>query len=112
MRRAHSFAPQTLDVAVVLGLEVARARRARRWTAAQLADRAGVSVTTLRKVEQGDPTVALGIAFEVAGLVGVELFATDRTGLAALIDRGRDRLALLPSRVRKPAGDIEVDDDF
>lgn len=110
MRRTHTFAPQTLDAARVLGLEVARARRERRWTLAELADRAGVSAVTLRKVERGDPTVALGTAFEVATLLGIELFGADRAGLADLVERGRDRLALLPARVREPAG--ELHDDF
>ncbi|MBA2317861.1 MAG: helix-turn-helix transcriptional regulator [Euzebyales bacterium] len=53
---------------------MARARRERRWTVAALAERAGISPVTLRKVEKGDPTVALGAAFEVATLLGIHLF--------------------------------------
>lgn len=110
MRRSHTYSRQTLDVARVLGLEVARARRERRWTVSELAERAGISPVTLRKVEQGDPTVALGTAFEVATLVGIRLFGADREELSALVDRGRERLALLPARVREPGGDVH--DDF
>jgi transcriptional regulator with XRE-family HTH domain len=110
MRRPHTYSRQTLDAARVLGLDVARARRQRRWTAEELAERAGISPVTLRKVEQGDPTVALGTAFEVATLLGIELFGADRDGLTSLVDRGRERLAMLPARVRSPAG--EVHDDF
>ena len=50
------------------------ARRERRWTLAELAERVGVSVVTIRKVERGDPTVALGTAFEAAVIAGVVLF--------------------------------------
>lgn len=64
----------------------------------------------MRKVERGDPTVALGTAFEVATLLGVRLFDLDRADLADRVERGRDRLALLPARVREPAG--EIHDDF
>jgi transcriptional regulator with XRE-family HTH domain len=110
MPRPHTFSRQTMDVARLLGLEVARARRARRWTLEALAERAGVSVPTLRKVEQGDLSVALGTALEVATLLGIPLLAADRTELGRLLERSQDKLALLPARVRARAGG--VDDDF
>lgn len=110
MRRTHTYSPHTLDAASVLGLEVARARRQRRWTAVELAERAGVSAFTLRKVERGDPSVAPGTAFEVATLLGIDLLGGERTELSALVDHGRDRLALLPARVRQPTH--EMHDDF
>ncbi len=109
MRRSRSYTRQTLDVAKVLGLEVARARRESRWTVAELAERGGTSPATVRRIERGDPTVALGTAFEVATLVGIRLLGADRDELPALVDRGRDRLALLPARVREPSGGV-VDD--
>lgn len=111
MRKEHSYSPRALDAARLLGLEVARARRARRWSQKDLAERAGVSPNTLRSVEQGAPTVAIGIFFELALLLGVDLYGTEPAGLPALVVRGRERLALLPSRVRaQPPGDVE--DDF
>lgn len=110
MRRTHTHSQQTLDAARVLGLEVAAGRRRRRWTIAELAERSGTSPVTVRKVERGDPTVALGTAFELATLVGVPLFGVDRDALSTLVERGRERLALLPQRVRQPA--VDVDDDF
>ena len=79
-------------------------------TAEELSERAGISTFTLRKVEKGDPTVALGTAFEVATLLGIPLFGADRRDLSALVDRGRDRLAILPARVREPEGGVH--DDF
>jgi transcriptional regulator with XRE-family HTH domain len=91
-------------------LEIARARRARRWTEAGLAERAGISAVTLRNIERGAPTVGIGTVFEVATILGIELFGADREGLRSLVERGRDRLALLPSRVRE--SDAEVRDDF
>jgi len=106
----HTWSKSASEAAQVLGLEVARARRERRWTAAELAERAGITAVTLRKVERGDPTVSLGIAFEVATLVGVRLLGVERSALAGLVERGRDRLALLPASVRGPAGSIH--DDF
>jgi transcriptional regulator with XRE-family HTH domain len=89
---------------------VARARRARRWTEAEIAERAGISAVTVRNIERGAPTVGIGTVFEVATILGIELFGADREGLRSMVERGRDRLALLPSRVRAPHGVVR--DDF
>ncbi len=84
-------------------------RRERRWTLQELADRVGVSYATMRKVERGDLTVALGVALEAAAVLGVPLFDEDRSRRRLEAARVDDRLALLPRRVRTP---VEVDDDF
>ncbi len=69
-------------------------------TVAELAERVGVSVPTIRKVESGDPTVAIGTAFEAATIVGVVLFDGDPTRRVLEAGRVRDQLALLPQLVR------------
>jgi transcriptional regulator with XRE-family HTH domain len=71
-----------------------------------LAERAGISPVTLRKIERGDPTVELGSAFEVATLLGIALFAPDRRELSTMLEHARTRLALLPARVREPAAKV------
>ena len=43
---------------LVLGLRIAEGRRERRWTQAELCERAGISKATLRNAEHGEPTVA------------------------------------------------------
>lgn len=82
----------------LLGLQIAQARRERQMSTAALAERAGIARATLLKIEQGDPSVRIGSAFEVATLVGVQLFGTEEE-VVREIDRGTDRLALLPARV-------------
>lgn len=101
--------PQTLAAIRLLGERVRLGRRERRWTLQELAERVGVSVPTMRKVERGDPSVGLGIAFEAATLTGVPLFHPDPSRLSLEAARVEDRLAVLPRQVRKPT---EVDDDF
>jgi transcriptional regulator with XRE-family HTH domain len=105
----RTYSPLTVEAAKLLGARVRLARRERRWTLQELAERVGVSHVTMRKVERGDLTVALGVAFEAAAVVGVPLFHDDRS--RRLLETGRvdDRLAVLPQIVRKP---LEVDDDF
>ena len=111
MRRVHTFSTRTVDAVAVLGLAIARARRVSRWSQAELAERAGVSPDTLGSVERGAPTVAIGIVFEVAALVGLDLFGADADQLPSLVNRGRDQLSLLPSRVRTRGSDV-FEDDF
>lgn len=93
----------------MLGARVRLARRERRWTLQELAERVGVTHVTMRKVERGDLTVALGLAFEAAAVLGVPLFHEDPSRRKLEIGRVEDRLAVLPALVRKP---VEVDDDF
>ena len=108
-QRIRTYSPLTVEAARLLGARVRLARRERHWTLQELAERVGVTHVTLRKVERGDLTVALGVAFEAAAVLGVPLFHEDPARRS--LERGRvdDRLAVLPQLVRKPA---KVDDDF
>ncbi len=109
MTRAQTYSPQTRDAARILGLEIARARRERRWTIPELAERAGISHVTVRSAEKGAVTVAIGTVFEIATILGIDLFAAP-SQLPDLVTRSLDRLALLPARVRAPS--TPVNDDF
>ncbi|MDF1778133.1 MAG: helix-turn-helix domain-containing protein [Rhizobiaceae bacterium] len=82
----------------------------RNMTAQELADRAGISRTTLYNIEKGAPGPEIGIVFEVATLVGVRLFEPDSRLLTMHDERLKEKLTLMPQSVRpaKP----EVDDDF
>jgi transcriptional regulator with XRE-family HTH domain len=101
------------DAAAVLGQQIKAARVARKWTASELAERIGVDRRTVAAIEAGDPAVSIGNAFNAADILGVPLFgAEDRAELARLRREGRDRLALLPTRVDKPRKKAEPDDDF
>lgn len=110
MRRTYAYLPQTLDATVALGLEIATARRQRRMSIMELAERARITRVTVRNIERGNPTVAIGTVFEVAGLVGVNLFGINPADLPSLVRRNQDRLALLPTRVRSTGA--KVDNDF
>lgn len=106
-RGVRTFSAVTRETCHALGTEIARARRERRWAQADLAERVGVSLGTIRAVERGTPSVTLGVAFEAADVLGIELLggaerAAERTAV------NRRVLALLPQRVRT----VAVDDDF
>lgn len=107
-KRTRAYSRTVRHASTLLGSLVRQGRIERRWSSQQLAERAGITVDTLRKVERGDPTVSLGVAFDVAALVGVPLFYEDRSRLASEVARARDRVSLLPQRVRPR----DVDDAF
>lgn len=83
-----------------LGQDIRAARLRRRIKAATLAERAGTSRFTLRKIEKGDPGVSMGIYACVLFSLGM----IER--LADLSDVRRDDLGLmleeekLPQRIR------------
>jgi transcriptional regulator with XRE-family HTH domain len=105
----RTYSPVTVEAARLLGARIRLARRERRWTLQELADRVGVTHVTMRKIERGDLTVGLGVAFEAAAIVGVPLFHEERARRSLEAGRVDDRLAVLPRLVRRPA---RVDDDF
>lgn len=105
----RTYSPATIEAARLLGARIRLARRERRWTEGELAERVGITRPTLRKIERGDPSVRLGLAFEAAVLVGVALFHEDPAVRRMEAARSAERLELLPRRVRRPA---DFDDDF
>mgnify|MGYP000054459816 CR=1 FL=1 len=52
--------PQSRRALAKLGQDVATARRKRHFTVAMMVERMGVATNTYRRVEKGDPTVAMG----------------------------------------------------
>jgi len=109
MRKSASYSPRTVEAAELLGTQIRIGRLERRWTVQELAERVGVSVVTMRKIQRGDPSVGIGVAFEAATLTGVPLFYEEPSRLSSELRHASDRLALLPSRARKPQ---EIDDAF
>lgn len=103
-----TYSLATTEALRLFGARVRLARQRRRLTVAQLAERVGVSRTTIQKIERGDPGVALGTAFEAATLLGVTLFHSDPDRRRLEAARVDDMLALLPESVRLTGRD----DDF
>jgi transcriptional regulator with XRE-family HTH domain len=103
--------PYAVEAARLLGARIRLARRERRWSQAELAERAGITARTIYKIEHGDLSVGLGAAFEAAALLGVPLFHAERSQLGSDLDRTEARSALLPRPTRARSTD-EVNDDF
>lgn len=109
MAFTRTYSPRAAEAIRLLGKEIRVARRERHWTLDDLASRVGVSPPTMRKVENGDPTVALGVAFEAAAVLGLPLFGEEAGRRRIESGRLDDRLAVLPARVRPPKNDHRAD---
>jgi transcriptional regulator with XRE-family HTH domain len=94
----------------LLGTEIRQGRIERRWGVRELAERGGVTPRTVVRAERGDPTVGIGICFDLAVLCGVPLFGVERHELERQLAASRDRLSLLPAAARKSRA--PDDDDF
>jgi len=108
--KKRSYARYTLAATSLLGQLVQLERKTRKMTAQDLALRLGVDRSTLQRLEQGDPKVELGVAFEACALLNIPLFAEDQKGLTIRLDEAGKRRALLPVRVRPRT--LKISDDF
>lgn len=97
------------DALRLFGTLIRTARIERRMTAEELAERAGVSRGLIHRLESGHPGSSLGVAFEVAAVLGIPLFEAEGS-LTTTLGQADLRLRLLPKSVRPSTR--EVSDDF
>jgi transcriptional regulator with XRE-family HTH domain len=93
------------DALVELGTAVRVGRIRRRLSAQDFASRLGVTLPTLRKLEQGDPGVAVATFVSALWLIGLldrlrDLAKPENDVLGNMLEAAR-----LPRRVRKSADD-------
>lgn len=110
MARTRTYSTLALEAARLLGRQIKLARKQRKWSESELATRAGISRYTVQKIERGDMTCALGLVFEAASLVGIDLFEAEASPLARQVRTVDDTIALLPRSIHKQRK--AVDDDF
>lgn len=109
MSTKRAYSRYTKEAGFLLGSLIKLHRKKRKWTQQELAERAGISVATIKKIEKGNLTCATGIVFEAAALVGIRLFES-MDNLKTQKERIEDKIMLLPKSIRKPKK--EVDNDF
>lgn len=99
-----------LKAVALLGKLICLYRKEQKITTKDLADRAGISRTTLSKIEKGDMKCEIGLVFELAALVGLKLFEADLAGIEGIDKNTKEKLALLPKSIR-PSKQA-IDDEF
>lgn len=108
--KKRSYARYTLAAVGLLGTLVEVERKSRRMTASDLAQRLGVTRSTLARLERGDPKVELGLAFEACALFAITLFDEDAKGLGQRTQDANRLVAILPKYARPLQSAIQ--DDF
>ena len=107
----RSYTKTTLEATRLLGQFIKLARKKRRMSESELAERANVSRTTVQKIEKGDPSINIGLAFEAASVVGVPLFGAENPkSLKAQNQLTSEKLALLSQKPGR--GSSELKDNF
>lgn len=108
----RSYSRYTKEATTLLAGLVRAARLERKLSTQELAERAGISRSMLQRIEKGDLKCEIGAVFEVATIVGVNLFNAEPSSftLAKHIKQTEAKLALLPQKARRKIK--VVDDDF
>ncbi len=106
----RTYSRITRYAATLLGKQIRSARKERKMTVQELAERAGVSRGLLQRIEKGDLKCQIGAVFEAAALVGIKLFDADELSLTTRIRQADDKIALLPKHIHP--GKKVVDNDF
>lgn len=107
---ARAYSSYCRNAVALLGGMIRAARKERKMTVQDVADRAGISRGLLQRIESGNPKCEIGAVFELAAIVGVRLFDADENALARHLNQTREKLALLPKSIRKKPGIVR--DDF
>jgi len=87
VKRQNVLYPKAKKALMILGDNLRLARRRRKITAQMMAERANVSVMTLRSLERGSPHVSMGNYMAVIGSLG---FQDDIAAVAVNDALGRD----------------------
>ena len=110
MIKQRTYSKYAKEAALLMGKQIKLGRKQRKWSENNLAERIGISRATIQKIERGEMTCAIGLVFEAAALVGINLFEQNKLPLSVSIEHTIDKIALLPKRI-KPRTKA-VDDDF
>lgn len=98
----RTYSRQNLEALDLLAKMIRVGRKERKMSSQMTADRAGISRPLLRRIENADPSCAIGSFFEVAVIAGVPLFEEQSSQLNTQRATLTEKLSLLPQRTRKP----------
>lgn len=110
MVKKRVYSKYAQEAVFLIGQQIKLARKNRKWSSANLAERAGITRETLQRIENGDMKPAIGLVFEVATIVGVPLFEQDKQHFSNNLELIQSKIEHLPKRIRSKRK--VVDDDF
>lgn len=112
MKQAETqpYSRYCLDAVKLMSRLIKVARKERKLTTQNIAERAGISRGLVQRIEKGDMKCSIGAVFEVAAILGIKLFDEEETALSKHIRLNEDKLTLLPKSIRHKTR--VIDDDF
>jgi transcriptional regulator with XRE-family HTH domain len=110
MIKQRVYSKYAQDAASLIGQQIKLARKSKKWSSANLAERAGITRETLQRIENGDMRTSIGLVFEVAAIIGVPLFTEDKQLFSNNLELIQSKIELLPQRIRTKKK--VVDDNF
>ena len=110
MIKQRVYSKYAQDAAFLIGQQIKLARKSKKWSSANLAERAGITRETLQRIENGDMRTSIGLVFEVAAIIGVPLFTEDKQLFSNNLELIQSKIELLPQRIRTQRK--VVDDNF
>ena len=107
---AKSLPPPVHSALHLLGEDIRRARKRRRISIRDMAERAMVSPGTIQRIEKGDASVGIGIMASVLWVLGLHQRFESMVAPETDSIGQREDLSRLPKRVRR--GKVTPDDGF
>lgn len=108
--KTQAYSRYSADAVKLMSSLIKVARKERKLTTQDIAERAGISRGLVQRIEKGDMKCSIGAVFEVAAILNIRLFDADKTSLSKHLLQNEDKLALMPKSIRKKKR--EVKDDF
>ena len=106
----YSFSKEAMGALEHFSNLLSIARKTHPMTIVELTDKLGVSRTTTRGILNGSPSVSIGLYFEAARILRVNLFDQDPSRLEVSKFKSKQIESLLPTRIM--AQKKELDNDF
>jgi len=108
--KTQAYSRYSADAVQLMSSLIKVARKERKLTTQDIADRAGISRGLVQRIEKGDMKCSIGAVFEVAAILNIRLFDADKHSLSSHIRQSEDKLTLMPKSIRKKVRVIK--DDF
>jgi ribosome-binding protein aMBF1 (putative translation factor) len=104
----RTYSPYTKKATHLFAQLIQLKRKERGITQKGLADRVRVSRAMVQRIEAGDPKCEIGVVFEIAFLLGIQLFGEEKTH-TTLMESLQDKISLLPASVRESKQEVSSD---
>ena len=98
----------TRHIVKYLGHAINIARKERKMSESELAERLGVRETFVQEIQKGDPNIAVGSYIEAATILGIPLLGGDANHIRNLTSMLGYMNRLIPERTRNK----DLHDDF